>query len=131
MTSLLETSVIVRYLVQDQPQMAQRAAEIIDGPDALVITDVVLLETAHVLRSVYHVARELIVDTLVAFVSRRNIAVLGLEKETVLQALLLCRPSGRVSFGDALVWAAARSSGIEAVFSFDERFPGDGIEVRR
>lgn len=53
MSSLLETSVVVRYLVQDQPQMAQRAAEIIDGPDDLVVTDVVLLETAHVLRSVY------------------------------------------------------------------------------
>jgi predicted nucleic-acid-binding protein len=131
MSSLVETSVVVRYLVQDQPQMAQRAAEIIEGPDDLVVTDVVLLETAHVLRSVYNVARDLIVDTLVAFVSRRNIAVLGLEKDLVLQALLLCRPSGRVSFGDALVWAAARSSRIEAVFSFDERFPGDSIEVRR
>lgn len=43
----------------------------------------------------------------------------------------MCRPSGRVSFGDAMVWAAARSAGVEVVYTFDRRFPSVGIEVRR
>ena len=131
MSSLLDTNVIVRYLVRNVPDMARRAAEIIEGPEQLLVTDVVLAETAYVLQSVYSIRRDLIVDALVAFVSRRNIGVLGLEKDLVLQALLLCRPSGRVSFADALVWAAARSSRIAAIYSFDERFPGDGLEIRR
>ena len=131
MSGLLDTSVIVRYLVQDEPTMARRAAEIIEGTEDLLVSDVALVETAHVLRSVYKLSREIIVDALLDFLSRENIFVPGLERALVLQALLLCRPSGRVSFADALVWAAARSSRIDVVYSFDERFPGDAIRVRR
>lgn len=49
----------------------------------------------------------------------------------MLEALLLCRPSGQVSFADALVWAAARSQANAAVYSLDERFPDEGITVLR
>jgi predicted nucleic acid-binding protein len=54
-----------------------------------------------------------------------------LDKGAVIQGLLLCRSSKRVSFADAMVWAAARSAGAEAVYSFDERFPAGGIAIRR
>ena len=54
-----------------------------------------------------------------------------LDKDLVLQALLFCRLSGRVSFADALVWAAARSQAGAAVYSFDARFPDEGITVLR
>ena len=53
------------------------------------------------------------------------------SKETLLQALLLCRPSGRISFADALVWAAAIETEDKIVYSLDARFPHDGIEIRR
>jgi len=36
-----------------------------------------------------------------------------------------------VSFADAMIWAAARSTRAEAVYSFDDRFPELGVEVRR
>ena len=99
--------------------------------DDLLITDVVLTETAYVLTSVYQVPREIVVDHLMAFLQKENISPFALDKSLVLQALLLCRPSGRVSFADAMGWAAARSSGSRVVYSLDRRFPGDGIEVRR
>ena len=60
-----------------------------------------------------------------------DIEMLGLDKAIVLQALLVCRSSGETSFADALVWAAARSAGSEVVYSLDERFPADGLDVRR
>ena len=65
------------------------------------------------------------------FLGKRNISIYGLNTGTVLQALLFCRPSHRVSFGDAMIWAAARSSGATIVYSLDDRFPSEGIEVRR
>lgn len=37
--------------------------------------------------------------------------------------------SRRVSFADALIWAAARA-GKATVFTLDERFPREGIAVR-
>jgi predicted nucleic acid-binding protein len=72
-----------------------------------------------------------VVDHLLTFLQKQNILPFALDKDLVLQALLLCRPSGRVSFADALVWAAARSSDSKLVYSLDERFPEDGVEVRR
>lgn len=48
----------------------------------------------------------------------------------MIEALLLCRPSGRTAFADALLWAEARASRA-ALYSFDERFPETGIDLRR
>lgn len=131
MSGFLDTSIIVRYLTGDPPELAEQAAQIVDGEENLEITDVVLAETAYVLTSVYRVPREVVVDHLITFLQKKNISPFALDKGIVLHALLLCRPSGRTSFADALVWAAARSAGSKVVYSLDERFPGDGLEVRR
>jgi predicted nucleic acid-binding protein len=128
MASLLDSSVIVRYLTGDSPRLASRAARIIDGSRRLAVTDVVLAETAFVLSSVYGVPRAIVVDSLVDLLQKRNIAVLHVDKGAVLQGLLLCRASKRVSFADAMVWAAARTVRAD-VYSFDERFPREGLVV--
>ena len=131
MSGFLDTSILVRYLTGDPPELAEQAARTIDREDNLLVTDVVLTETAYVLTSVYQVAREVVVDHLIAFLRKENVSPFGLDKSLVLHALLLCRPSARVSFADAMVWAAARSSSTKVVYSLDERFPKDGLEVRR
>jgi len=131
LSGFLDTSVIVRYLTGDPPELAEQAANIIDKLDDLLVTDVVLTETAYVLTSVYQVPREVTVDHLIAFLQRENISPFALDKSLVLHALLLCRPSGRVSFADAMVWAAARSAGNKVIYSLDKRFPSDGLEVRQ
>lgn len=131
MSGLLDTSIVVRYLTGDSPELAEKAARIIDREEYLQITDVVLTETAYVLTSVYQIPRSLVVDHLIAFLQKENISPFGMEKGLVLQALLLCKPSGRVSFADAMVWAVARSSENRVVYSLDERFPEDGLEIRR
>ncbi len=123
---------IVRYLTDDPPEMAEQAAEVIDGENNLQLTDVVIAETAYVLTSVYRVSRETVVDFLIAFLNKQNISPFQLDKGVVLEALLLCRPSARVSFADAMVWAAARSAlGSSIIYTFDERFPREGVDVRR
>jgi predicted nucleic acid-binding protein len=130
-SGLLDTSMIVRYLTGDSPELADRAARIIDLEEDLQITGGVLTETAYVLTSVYGVARATVVDHLMSFLQRENISVVELNKGLVLQALLLCRPSGRVSFADAMLWAVAQTTDDKVVYSLDERFPNEGIEVRR
>ena len=121
---------VVRYLIGGPPELAALAAGIIDGQDGLQITGVALAETAYVLTSVYRVPRAVVVDRLMSFIQKENIVTFGLDKSWVLQALLLCRPSGRTSFADALIWAAAQSAGTRVVYSLDRRFPSDGLEVR-
>ena len=129
-TGLLDTSVVVRYLSGISPELALEAALMIDGPGRLMISGVALAETAFVLTTVYGGPREQVVDRLMEFLRKDNINTFGLDKEYAIQGLLKCRPSGRVSFADALIWAAARSGGGDFVYSFDQRFPDDGIEVR-
>ncbi len=126
-SALVDTSVVVRYLTGDPPELAERAASVLEGPHTVGLTDVVLVETAYVLTSVYGVPREQVVDALVDLVQRRNLDVVGLRKDRVLRALMMCRPSRRVSFADALIWAAAGEAG--RVYTFDQHFPSEDLEV--
>jgi predicted nucleic acid-binding protein len=128
--NFLDTNLIVRYLTNDQPEMAKRAARLIDSSKTLHVTDVVIAEAGFVLTSIYKAGRGSVVDSLVAFLQKSNIAVYGLDKGVILQALLLCGPSSRISFADAMLWAAARSEGNSAVYTLDARFPEDGLVVK-
>lgn len=130
MRALLDTSVIIRYLTGDIPQLAQWCAQVIDGDDDLTVTEGVLLETAYVLEKVYAVPRAVVVDRMIELLSRTNIEVTPLKKPLVVQALLFCRPSGRVSFGDALLWARASSDSLP-VCTLDAQFLEEGIETVR
>ena len=88
MSGFLDTSMVVRYLTGDPPELAEQAARIIDEEDGLLVTDVVLAETAYVLTSVYQVPREVVVDHLIALLQKENISPFALENGLVLQALL-------------------------------------------
>ena len=86
------------------------------------------METAYVLRTAYAVPRPQIVDILIDLLGRGNVEIWELSKPDAVQALLLCRPSNRVSFADALIWAAARNSADARIYTFDRRFPDQEIE---
>ena len=130
-SAFLDTSVIVRHLVGEPAEQAAKAFRIIQEVGNLQISDVALTETAFVLRSVYQVSREAIVDRLIALVERDNISIYALDKNLVLRGLEMCRPSGRVSIGDAMLWAAARTDGASAIYTYDQRFPSEGVQLRQ
>ncbi len=81
---------VVRYLMDDPPEMAEQAAKVIDEENNFQLTDVVIAETAYVLNSVYRVSRETVVDFLIAFLNKQNVSPFRLDKSVVLEALLLC-----------------------------------------
>jgi predicted nucleic-acid-binding protein len=129
--AFVDTSIIIRYLTQDIPEQAERARQIIDEHPQLLVTPVVIVEAAFVLLRNYHIAREAIVDALVALLRRDNIVVHQIDRDIVIQALWLCRPSGRVSFADAMLWASARSTGADStIYTLDRQFPTHGVAVR-
>jgi predicted nucleic acid-binding protein len=127
--AILDTSYIVRYLTDDPPDMAKRAAEIIESDEVLILSEMVLLETAYVLSSVYRVPRDVLVDSLSELVQRANLRLATLPKDRVLEALRLCRDSSRVSFTDALVWAQAVEMGAGRIYAFDGKFPSRGVSI--
>ena len=96
--------------------MSVAARRIVNETPSPLLTDVALAKTA-VLESFYGVPRAALVNSLVNLLRKQNLETLCVDKGVAVQALL-CRPSKRASFADARR-------------SFDERFPGAGIEPRR
>ncbi|MBI4333487.1 MAG: PIN domain-containing protein [Chloroflexi bacterium] len=132
MSSFVDTNVILRYLIADQPALTDQAARIVDGVEDLVITPEVIAETAYTLISFYKIPRDAAMERIIKLVEKENVSVFGInDTGLVIQALLLCRPSGRISVADAMVWASARSAGARVIYSFDKRFLSDGLEVRQ
>lgn len=129
MIRFLDANVVLRYLTNDPPALAQRAATLIDGDIDLTISPLILAEVGYVLTKTYRRDREPVVDALIDFVQRENLRVYGLTTDMVVEALERCKFSGRVSFADTLLWAEARSA-CGVVYTFDERFPVEGIQVK-
>lgn len=129
--AFLDTNVIVRHFLGEPAELAAEATRIIEEAENLQVPGVALAETAYVLGSVYRVSRQTIVDKLTDLVQRDNVSVYAMDKNLVLEGLMMCRPSGRVSIGDAMIWAAARTNRASAIYTFDRRFPSQGIEIRQ
>ena len=128
MRALLDTSVVVRYLTGDPPHLFQASVRLIEGGGDLLVSGVVIAETAHVLTSYYGASRGQVVEHLLSLLQRDNIDTLHLPKELTVDALAKCRPSRRVSIPDALIWTAARAEDLP-VNTLDRRFPAGGITV--
>lgn len=127
---VLDTSVIVRYLTGDVPHLAEAARRVIDSEVPVGVTPVALLEAAHVLSNApYSHDRRAVVDALVALLRRENVQGVGVEAHLAAVALLRCRASGALSFGDALIAATGLSAGLEEAYSFDARFARAGLRV--
>ncbi len=116
----VDTSVIVRYLVGTPVDQARRAQVLVDGDFELGVSLLSLVETAHVLRTQYDVARGDIVDTLIDLVTRENVTTLELPKTDVLEALVTARTIAAAPLRDALIVAAARAHGAVPVYTFDK-----------
>jgi predicted nucleic-acid-binding protein len=130
-SAFADTNVIIRYVLRDMPDQAERIRQIVEDHPRLLLTAGTIAEVAFVLTRVYKVPREIVVDVLVTLLQRSNIAVHQMDTAIVIQALMLCRPSGRVAFADAMLWASVRSAGPGAtVYTLDRRFPSVGITVR-
>jgi predicted nucleic acid-binding protein len=124
-----DTSVIVRYLVGTPPEQAVRAAAVLEEAEAVGISVVALLETAHVLRTQYGVERTDVLNVLIDLLTRENITLLGLPTADALGALVLARSLPGTPIADALIAATARWAGAVPLYSFDRGMARHGVEV--
>ena len=129
LTGWLDTNVILRYLTQDNETLALRASDIIDSERDLLISSAVLAECVHVLGTVYQMPRTVVIDAITEFIQRSNIILPHIEKALAVEAISFCRDSGRVHIVDALLWAEARTSMIADIYTFDMRFPREGVSL--
>lgn len=111
----IDTNLIVRYLVADDPGQAARARKLIDGNDTFVCVTV-MLETEWVLRSAYGLSAAQCAKALTDFA--------GLPRVTVEDAAAVAKALGwmqkGIDFADGLHLAKAES--CDAFISFDQDF---------
>lgn len=126
----IDTSVVVRYLVGTPPAQARKAAALIDGTDEIGVSPVALAESAHVLRTQYAVPRADILESLIGFVQREDVRVLGLRTDVLLGVLVRARSLPGRPIPDALIVAASLASDALPLATFDRDQRRYGVATR-
>ena len=106
----IDTNVIVRYLVADEPEQFRRATALIES-EAVFVSSTVALEAEWVLRVSYRLDRAATLGALHKFAGLPTVAF----ESTTIQALDWAEQG--MDFADALHLAGA--AGCEAFASFD------------
>ena len=123
----LDTNVPVRFLVQDHPEQARLAGEIIDQLSDEApgfISREVLIELVWVLERAYRLGRNEIAAALDGLLTSTELQIEG--SDDVGSAVELYRNDG-FGFADLMIAAAARRVGAAQLVTFDRkaaRLPG-------
>lgn len=115
----LDTNVLVRYIMQDDPKQAQKATRLIGGltsqsPGFITITSVV--ELVWVLSASYGLRRGQIAQALEVMV--RSPQLIVDQAEHVVRALHRYR-AGKADFADCLIERTASAAGCSRTMTFD------------
>lgn len=112
----LDTNVVVRCLVEDDPAQAALAKRLLNHAAGVFIARTVLLETEWVMRGAYGLPRETIHFSLQGVCGLPHVRVEHAEQ--VAQAL--ADYAAGMDFADALHWAASQADG--GLWTFDAQF---------
>ena len=114
----VDTNVLVRLLVRDDVEQAQKAEAFV--ADGAWISVVVLVETMWVLKAVYDREPEAIADAVDMLMAHDRLTVDA--PETVGAAVQLFRRRPALGFSDCLVLELARRAGHLPLGTFDRTF---------
>lgn len=118
--SLLDGNVILRYLLEDDPDLYAKSRRVLEkvrtGEEKAVILDAVLCECVYVLLKFYRVERPIIAEKLRDLLNYKGIH--SSDKETMIESLRVFRDTN-LSIVDCLLCAKARQEGWTLV-TFDE-----------
>ena len=119
-TAILDTNVILRYLLNDNAKLYEQAKPFMNaiktGQSHAYILEGVLVECVYVLLKVYQIPRQDIADALVGVLDYPGIV--GADKARLRQSLTLFSKHN-VDIVDALIYATAIERDLE-IFSFDK-----------
>jgi len=117
MTAVLDTNIIIRHLTQQPPDQGAAATRYLATAESLVLTDVIVAETVHVLHSVYRAPPATIARSLRALLAMRSVA---LENRSVVQRTVDLYEIDGMDFTNAYLVAIAESRGVGQIASFDQ-----------
>lgn len=122
----LDTNVLVRFLVEDDPLQTEQARVLLQQGIAegatFYVPDIVLCEIVWVLSTSYRVPRQEIVDHLRRLLHASHLTFSSSER---LARVLDAYASGKGDFADYLIREEARGAGYDAVATFDKALHGE------
>lgn len=115
----LDTNVLVRYVMQDDPRQSPRASRLMEALDPEApgfVSVVVLVELVWVLKSNYGLDRSQVAAVIETLLRGKEVVID--RAEIVGQALQRFASTG-ADLADALIDRLAAAAGCEATFTFD------------
>jgi predicted nucleic acid-binding protein len=119
----VDTNVIIRYMTQDEPTMAQAARQLFEpvelGTVTITTCEAVITEVVHILssKSLYNVSRDEIKKHLRNFLRMKGLKIVN--KSVYLRALDIYS-STNLDFVDALAIEHTRHAKLTVLWTFDE-----------
>jgi predicted nucleic acid-binding protein len=129
--SYIDSNVILRYLTQDPPGMAEKALKIFmdakEGRLTLLITPLTVAEVVWVLESYYGHSKKQISEILTQFLLCDGLEVESLD---LMIGSLNIYQDKNIDFADAVLASQALRVGPPSIYSFDKHLnPVPGITV--
>ena len=115
---LIDTNVLIRLLTQDPPDQAARAEALVAAadPDSLILTEMILAESAYVLESAYRLPRDEVAAKLLEAMGTRQVRVAYPE---LLETAIAIYARHGLDFADSYLCALDILSDAGPVLSFD------------
>ena len=116
----LDTNVVVRYLVQDDPDQSAMASTVIDAlteKDPGFLSLVTVVELYWVLRRAYKISTARCGELVEGLLDARELRV---DQDSIVRAALTVSRGG-LDFADAVIAELGRVAGCEHTVTFDQR----------
>ena len=120
--NFLDTNVIVRFILADDPKLSPKAKAIfekIDKGEKVFVTSVIIAEAVYVLLKVYKLAKTEIKEKLLPIVLKESILT---ENKDLLNEVFETFVIKNVDFEDAFQNHLMKKKRISKIYSFDEDF---------
>src|SRR5262245_59153894 len=118
----IDTNVLVRFLVQDDPMQSVQASELIEqaisNGQFILINRIVLCETVWVLESAYGISRNEILDNVEKILKTAEFEIE--DKDAAWQALQDSRQY-QVDFSDSMIGRQNKALGCEQTITFEKK----------
>lgn len=115
----LDTNVLVRYIMQDDPKQSPKASQLIESLDVNkpgYITQVSVIELYWVLTSSYELTGEQVAQALEAILRTKQLLV---ERADQVMRALRVFAAGGADFADCLIERSSAGAGCSQTMTFD------------
>ena len=110
----VDTNYIIRYLINDNIEMANIAENILTTKEVFIANEIIA-EVVYVLKCVYNVSKDEIVDVLLQLIEFDNINV---SNKNIIKNALIIYKTKNIDFVDSLLCAY---SSKDEIATFDEK----------